>query len=89
MPWQLLANISGEFVIDKYYRFEGISDPVDEAVVYAISSPAYNIKGVLVNGYVISSERIADEMIQASKKRTIIKGFYKHANIVTACNKTF
>ncbi len=34
-----------EFVVDKHYRFEGISDPADEAVVYAISSIKYNVKG--------------------------------------------
>lgn len=28
-----------EFVIDKHYSFEGISDPADEVIVYAISSP--------------------------------------------------
>ena len=54
-----------EFVIDKHYRFEGISDPADEAIVYAISSSKYNLKGVLVNGYGISSDEIADEMIKA------------------------
>ena len=60
-----LKIFPGEFVIDKHYRFEGISDPADEAIVYAISSPKYNLKGVLVNGYGISSDEIADEMIKA------------------------
>ena len=33
------SNIeSGEFEIVEYYRFEGDSDPADEAVVYAIES---------------------------------------------------
>ena len=64
-----LQIFPGEFVIDKHYRFEGISDPGDEAVVYAISSPTHNVKGVLVNGYGISSEKIADEMIKALKEK--------------------
>jgi quercetin dioxygenase-like cupin family protein len=55
----------GEFAIDRHYRFEGISDPGDEAVVYAISSPKYKIKGTLVNGYGIYSDPIADDMIKA------------------------
>ena len=55
----------GEFIVDKHYRFEGASDPDDEAIVFAISSPKYNLKGVLVNGYGISSESITDEMIKA------------------------
>jgi hypothetical protein len=33
------------FVIDAVYRFEGASNPDDEAVVYAISSGLYNVKG--------------------------------------------
>lgn len=61
----LLKIFPGEFVIDKHYRFEGISDPADEAIVYAISSTKYNLKGLLVNGYGISSDEIADEMIKA------------------------
>ena len=61
----LLKIFPGEFVVDKHYRFEGPSDPGDEAIVYAISSPKYNLKGVLVDGYGISSESITHEMIKA------------------------
>jgi quercetin dioxygenase-like cupin family protein len=57
-----------EFVVDKHYRFEGISDPADEAVVYAISSTKHNIKGTLVNGYGIYSDNLADAMIKALNK---------------------
>ena len=56
-----------EFIIDKVYRFEGDSDPADEATVYAISSPKYGIKGVLVNGAGIYSEPMTDEMVSALK----------------------
>lgn len=60
-----LQLFPGDFIVDKHYRFEGLSDPADEAIVYAISSQKYNLKGVLVNGYGISSDKIADEMIKA------------------------
>src|SRR6185437_3103678 len=56
-----------EFVIDKVYRFEGDSDPADEATVYAISAPKYDIKGVLVNGAGIYTEAITDEMLTSLK----------------------
>ena len=39
-----------DFEIVEFYRFEGASDPADEAVVYAIESNKGQ-KGVLVNGY--------------------------------------
>lgn len=60
-----LQLFPGDFVVDKHYRFEGISDPADEAIVYAISSSKYNLKGVLVNGYGISSNKITDDLIKA------------------------
>lgn len=55
----------GEFVVDRHYRFEGPTDPGDEAIVYAISSVKDNIKGVLVNGYGIYSNDMTDEMVKA------------------------
>ncbi len=58
----------GEFVVDKHYRFEGMSDPGDEAIVYAISSDKHNLKGTLVNGYGIYADELADEMIQALRE---------------------
>ena len=50
-----------DFEIVDVYRFEGNSDPADEAVVYAIES-VKGEKGVLVNGYGISAESIGSEM---------------------------
>lgn len=54
-----------EFVIDKYFRFEGESDPADEATLYAISSTKHNIKGILVNGAGIYTQDITDEILNA------------------------
>src|ERR1022692_918428 len=59
--------LHNEFVIDKVYRFDGDSDPADEATVYAISSPKYGIKGVLVNGAGIYSDEMTDEMLKTLK----------------------
>ena len=53
-----------EFVIDKTFRFEGESNPDDEAVLYAISGDDHRLKGLLVNGYGISSDGVADEMMR-------------------------
>lgn len=61
-----------EFVVDKHYRFEGATDPGDEAIVYAISSTKHNIKGTLINGYGISSDPATDNMIAALKEKANI-----------------
>jgi hypothetical protein len=53
-----------EFRIDKFYRFEGDSNPSDAAILYAISSDKHDLKGVLVNAYGIYSEAVTDEMLQ-------------------------
>ena len=53
-----------EFEIDKFFRFEGETDPADESILYAVSSTKYNLKGVLVNAFGIYSDPVADEMIK-------------------------
>jgi hypothetical protein len=52
-----------DFEIVEVYRFEGISDPADEAIVYAIESNTGH-KGVLVNGYGPTSETMSPEMVK-------------------------
>lgn len=56
-----------EFEIDSYYRFEGDTDPSESSIIYAISSPKYDLKGILINGYGIYSEPITDEMLAKLK----------------------
>ncbi len=67
-PGDALQLYPNEFLVDKHYRFEGMSDPGDEAVVYAISSPQHGMKGTLVNGYGISSEALSAEMMKALRE---------------------
>lgn len=59
-----------EFVVDQHFRFEGPTDPADEAVLYAISSAKFNLKGTLVNGYGVSSDEAADGIIRAIRAQT-------------------
>src|SRR5690606_15324780 len=40
-----------EFEIDEVYRFEGMTDPADESIVFAISSSKHNLKGLVINSY--------------------------------------
>ena len=56
-----------DFEIDKLYRFEGVSNPDDQSVLYAISSFKFGVKGVLVNGYGISADAATDAIIEKLK----------------------
>ena len=58
-----------EFKVDKFFRFEGASNPSDAAILYAISSDSKNLKGVLVNAYGIYSEPMTDEMLEKLEMR--------------------
>ena len=51
-----------DFEIDEIHRFEGETNPSDSSILYAVSSPKYQLKGVLVNGYGIYTEPLTDEM---------------------------
>ena len=63
-----LVSESGKFNADDFdikdiYRYEGNSDPADEATVYAIESKT-GVKGVLVTGYGASAEDTSPDIIK-------------------------
>jgi hypothetical protein len=58
-----LSLTPAEFEIAEVYRFEGDSDPADEAAVYAIESRSGQ-KGLLVTGFGISAEGVGEEMVE-------------------------
>jgi len=60
-----------EFIVDKYFRFEGETDPSDESILYAISSSVYGLKGILVSAYGIYSESDFNEMMKKLDIRQI------------------
>jgi hypothetical protein len=59
--------------IDGTYRFEGATNPDDEAILYALSSIKYGIKGVLVNGYGPSADPIIAAIAQKLQKGPLMK----------------
>lgn len=52
-----------DFEIADLYRYEGPSDPADEATVYALVSRA-GLKGLLVSGYGVSSDSASEETLK-------------------------
>lgn len=58
------ALSTNEFHIDKTYRFEGMSDPGDNAILYAITNLNGGPLGLLVDAYGVYSADISSEMKQ-------------------------
>ena len=56
-----------DFEIVEFYRFEGISDPEDNSIVYAIKSDKDNIKGVLINAYGVYADTKVSELVEKMK----------------------
>jgi hypothetical protein len=56
-----------DFHIDEVYRFEGDTDPADEAVVYAIASEKHAVRGVFVDGYGPSAQPVSTAMLAKLK----------------------
>lgn len=55
--------LSDDFVVDEVYRFEGPSNPGDEAILYAISTSSGR-KGILVDGFDYSSGQVSQELLK-------------------------
>ena len=53
-----------DFTIDEVYRFEGMTDPGDEMIVYAISANEKNVKGIVVNAFGIYSSYRASKLVE-------------------------
>lgn len=51
-----------DFKVVDVYRYEGNSDPGDEAAVYAIQS-SNGLKGILVSGYGASSDSTSNDVL--------------------------
>jgi hypothetical protein len=57
-----------KFRIDEVFRFDVDTDPGDQAILYAISSEKYGLKGTLVNGYGIYTEALSNEILEKLRR---------------------
>lgn len=73
-----------DFQIDKIYRFEGTSDPDYQSILYAISSEKFAVKGLLVNGYGISSDDVTSTLIEKLQLNTNQKNMENKSNESTS-----
>lgn len=52
-----------DFAVDEYHRFEGMTNPGDMSVVYAITT-SDNTKGTLIDAYGTYSDKASAEMVK-------------------------
>ncbi|NOT76398.1 MAG: phosphoribosylpyrophosphate synthetase [Cyclobacteriaceae bacterium] len=61
-----------EFHVDEIHRFEGMNDPDDSEVLFAISSTT-GAKGLLIDAYGAYSDSLSPEMIRKLRIDTATK----------------
>lgn len=62
LPLQLVLG-PAEFHVDEVHRFEGMTDPDDSSVLFAISSPT-GAKGIIIDAYGAYAESLSPVMIE-------------------------
>lgn len=53
-----------ELLIEDTYRFEGMTNPADNSIVYVISSKNGKVKGLIVNAYGTYSDESIDSLVK-------------------------
>ena len=61
-----------DFEICEFYRFEGMSQPDDMSIVYAIKSDKYNVKGVFVNAYGTYADDTSEALLKKLDTHKVI-----------------
>lgn len=56
-----------EIFFDEVIRFEDLSDPDGQSILYAISSPAKNVKGIYIESYGLYHDDLSPSMIERIK----------------------
>ena len=65
-----------DIFFDEVIRFENTSDPDDQSILYAISVPKKNMKGLWVVSYGLYHEDLSQSMIERMKFCHALKRFY-------------
>ena len=56
-----------DMTIDEVIRFENTSDPDDQSILYAISSPPQGLKGIFIESYGSYHDELSPEILQKFK----------------------
>jgi hypothetical protein len=63
------AHAAEHAEVERVYRFEGPSDPDEEAVVYALRCPACGIRGTLVSNFGPGADpELADRLVMLEQR---------------------
>lgn len=57
-----------DFKIDEVYRFEGMTDPGDEMIVFAISSTSFDMRGTVVDAFGAYSSELPTAIVKKLSK---------------------
>jgi hypothetical protein len=60
--------IPSEWLIDKIYRFEGMSNPEDNSILYAVSKTDGTRKSLVVNAYGVYNDSGINDFITKVEK---------------------
>lgn len=63
IPTEIPKLIAVEWRIDKIYRFEGMSNPADNSILYAISKTDGTRKSLIVNAYGVYNDSGVNDFI--------------------------
>lgn len=62
-------HVADQAVVERVYRFEGPSDPDEEAVVYALRCPVCGARGTLVSAYGPGADpEMADRLVMLDER---------------------
>jgi hypothetical protein len=64
-----------DFNIVKIFRFEGMTNPSDESILYAIESST-GLKGTMLSSYGMYADAMSNEMIKKLDTRSSIASFH-------------
>jgi hypothetical protein len=60
---------ASEYAVEKVFRFDEMSDPGDQAVLFAVHSRSTGVKGTLLNSFGAYTDTATDEMIAALERK--------------------
>lgn len=65
-----LREAVNDFLLDEIYRFQETSDPDEESILFAISSPMHYIKGLVINSFGANFDYRSSKLVEHLYKKS-------------------